>query len=492
MPYYNTPQPTYSHNPAYASSSRQSPTNANSLLGRIGSPAGSPASYPRPAPPIAAPAPANAEQDNSEDMEVDSGDVALPSEETVDAFLASVLTTDVVASHLQVPSAPASQSPVPPPPATSRPGPTPPSLLSSTQEAERRAHELVTDEWCEEMIAHARRAREEMRKRAGEGREGKDVAANEEKNVGENAEDVVMEDADVCAQGVGTTEHAVESGQVPEKQPHPPGETMLDSAARVLQGFLANSPRPPGSMRREVSGHSAQAAESSQAAAAGPSTAVEPTPAAQAATSTAGVTAALGTDSGLWALRVGSRVPEIATITFNVRDSVACAVQRWALRYNEFDDSKTQISVHLLCLPALAVAEANSSLGTSAQPDAVSDALKSIPTQWPPKGTLVIEVNGSDAKHARTFLPTHLDAIGGAVDLTAHIRPGANTVRLIQLRDLSEWVFVVHAGAPSDDERAEFAVPGTDAREWAAFVARASANHGAIESTPMAMTVSPV
>ncbi|KAH9831646.1 uncharacterized protein C8Q71DRAFT_687822, partial [Rhodofomes roseus] len=117
---------------------------------------------------------------------------------------------------------------------------------------------------------------------------------------------------------------------------------------------------------------------------------------------------------------------------------------------------ETCISVHLLCLPALAVAEANSSLGASASPSAMTDALRNIPTQWPPKGALVVDVNGVGQPAvlpvSNLSLTSCKDAAGGAVDITPHIRPGANTVRLIQLRDLSEWVFVVHACTPSDDE----------------------------------------
>ena len=80
------------------------------------------------------------------------------------------------------------------------------------------------------------------------------------------------------------------------------------------------------------------------------------------------------------------------------------------------------------------------------------------------------------------------------MDLTAHVRAGTNTLRLIQLRDTSGWMFVVHAGVPPDVE-VPCAESGDGAREWEAFVARASAGHGAIVATPpapMAMAVAPV
>lgn len=146
----------------------------------------------------------------------------------------------------------------------------------------------------------------------------------------------------------------------------------------------------------------------------------------------------------------------------------------------------------------------------SQDPSAVSDVFWDIQTQWPPKGALVVEVNGGDAQHTRTFLPAQLvcqplilrscadtrkDATDGPVDLTPLVRAGSNTLRLIQLRDTSESVFVVHAGAPPNAETALLAAPDDQAREWEAFVARASTGHGAIAATPparMAITVPPV
>ena len=40
----------------------------------------------------------------------------------------------------------------------------------------------------------------------------------------------------------------------------------------------------------------------------------------------------------------------------------------------------------------------------------------------------------------------------GAVDISAHIRPGSNNIRLIQLSDQSNFVFVLYVGFPPVDE----------------------------------------
>ena len=54
----------------------------------------------------------------------------------------------------------------------------------------------------------------------------------------------------------------------------------------------------------------------------------------------------------------------------------------------------------------------------------------------------------------RSSLYTDVDVYQGKMknlqlDITKHVRPGTNTVRFIQLADLSEFVFVLHAAKAS-------------------------------------------
>ena len=97
--------------------------------------------------------------------------------------------------------------------------------------------------------------------------------------------------------------------------------------------------------------------------------------------------------------------------------------------------------------------------------------------------------------HSVLALTRRKDTADGPVNLTSHIRAGTNTLRFIQLRDTSGWVFVVHAGVPPNAEATPSIAVGDGAREWEAFVARASGRHGAIVATaraPMAMAIAPV
>ena len=54
----------------------------------------------------------------------------------------------------------------------------------------------------------------------------------------------------------------------------------------------------------------------------------------------------------------------------------------------------------------------------------------------------------------RSSLYTDVDVYQGKMknlqlDITKHVRPGTNTVRFIQLADLSEFVFILHAAKAS-------------------------------------------
>ncbi|KZT01527.1 uncharacterized protein LAESUDRAFT_763652 [Laetiporus sulphureus 93-53] len=178
---------------------------------------------------------------------------------------------------------------------------------------------------------------------------------------------------------------------------------------------------------------------------------------------------------GLWAVQVGSRIPQITDFTFELQEPVAAAVRRWTRRRSTYNENATHVSVHLLCLPTMAVQEANQRLDPAASPAEVVAMLWNIDTSWPAPGTLVIEVNPADGRTARTYLPADLGQNMGHLDITADLRPGTNMIRLIQLRDTSERVFVVHASIPDLAERRLYAELGVRTQEWSAYIARASA-----------------
>lgn len=365
--------------------------------------------------------PLPATEQRPEQIPPEPAQAALPSEETVDAFLESVLKTDVVAS-LHAPSSPNSASLSAPTPSAPTPsahpeatparGKSDPALLSSTRAlllpqllanararrpdgqwdeaaAASRAQALLTDDWCEEMIALARRAREEMRRRVAEAQAARGVSATaavaSKAGVGGDVETSGMDTREDGGQTANTPgpscvredvvgEEDVRMDLV-EQQPKPsedcpvedvrmdvaedrteppmpqdtrvegrgapaplaqPAETMLGTAARVLQDFLAKTPRPRSEVLPEADAGPPPADESAHEA--GPSNVQSPDPLEQAQPpEVAHTPTAQTTGSGLWALQVGSNVPRITTVTFDVQETVAAAVQRWARRHSAFE-----------------------------------------------------------------------------------------------------------------------------------------------------------
>lgn len=61
----------------------------------------------------------------------------------------------------------------------------------------------------------------------------------------------------------------------------------------------------------------------------------------------------------------------------------------------------------------------------------------------------------------------------GPLDVTVAIRPGYNTVRVIQLIDLSEFMFVLHA-APDEVINDSGTPKRAMEREWTSYIARMS------------------
>ncbi|KAL6301389.1 hypothetical protein BKA93DRAFT_469833 [Sparassis latifolia] len=176
----------------------------------------------------------------------------------------------------------------------------------------------------------------------------------------------------------------------------------------------------------------------------------------------------------LWSVNVGTKGPSMFEFDINIDEEVAGAAERWACRYQEFSLNDAHISVHLLCLPAEVVATANRKLDPAASPRDVAQMLWDIPTAWPQPGTLIVEMNESHPRGAHVWFSEDMGPTNGPLDLTACLHAGRNTVRLLQLGDMSDRLFVVHAAFPSSEERDRAAKRCAGNRDWADFFAKAS------------------
>ncbi|KAG1805692.1 uncharacterized protein BJ212DRAFT_1303957 [Suillus subaureus] len=84
--------------------------------------------------------------------------------------------------------------------------------------------------------------------------------------------------------------------------------------------------------------------------------------------------------------------------------------------------------------------------------DITLEKIRNAGEHWPTKGTIVVQLN-IESPNGRSWLPYELEK--GALNVTPSITQGNNTLRLIQLNDLSDFTFVLYALSPELPKRAE-------------------------------------
>ncbi|EMD33873.1 hypothetical protein CERSUDRAFT_117397 [Gelatoporia subvermispora B] len=174
---------------------------------------------------------------------------------------------------------------------------------------------------------------------------------------------------------------------------------------------------------------------------------------------------------GIWFAKEGRAYADILDFEINVDSETAAASTRWAQRHDRFDAHATFVSTHLLCLPNSIVSGIIQNLPESAPPELVARHVWDAGIQWPQRGTLLVTMNPGDPDISRTFYPEDLE---GPLDVTQSIRHGTNTVRILQLADVSGHTFILHAGVPTDEDKRRWDTAAKDSRDWTSFVAKAS------------------
>ncbi|KAA1477166.1 hypothetical protein DENSPDRAFT_573922 [Dentipellis sp. KUC8613] len=107
------------------------------------------------------------------------------------------------------------------------------------------------------------------------------------------------------------------------------------------------------------------------------------------------------------------------------------------------------VAVHLLCIPARQLSDIfeRAQNGTLPTPAAIADAVWQVKTEWPARGTAVLVMN-ENAPNGRTWLPEELvDHM--PLDISGAVQPNINVLQIVQLADLSEYVFAIHVAEPS-------------------------------------------
>ncbi|CAL1717171.1 unnamed protein product [Somion occarium] len=175
---------------------------------------------------------------------------------------------------------------------------------------------------------------------------------------------------------------------------------------------------------------------------------------------------------GLWFVIPGKSSADILSFSFPVEDHVATAANRWANRHMSFDASSPHVKAQVSCLSLSKVTEMQHLLDPVTPLQDVLEGLWKIHAEWPQPGHLIIELN-SESGDQRIWLPAEFG--DGPLDVSAHIRPGLNTARFIQLSDMSDKLFILTASAPSAEETERCTTRSRDIALWNNFVERTMA-----------------
>ncbi|KZP23857.1 hypothetical protein FIBSPDRAFT_930341 [Athelia psychrophila] len=137
----------------------------------------------------------------------------------------------------------------------------------------------------------------------------------------------------------------------------------------------------------------------------------------------------------LWLAKVGLSQIDVLEAEFEVPPEIAICCEKAA---------SSPVSMHLLSLPTAHVQGEYEKIEHSALPQVLANAMWNIKTQWPPSGSLIIQMKIGNT-WSRSWLPEALGSDMPPLDVTAYIRPGTNHLRFIHLGDLSAYTFLIHS-----------------------------------------------
>ncbi|KAF4596578.1 hypothetical protein EYR40_007727 [Pleurotus pulmonarius] len=161
----------------------------------------------------------------------------------------------------------------------------------------------------------------------------------------------------------------------------------------------------------------------------------------------------------LWDVKDGLPSPGILSIDFNI-DPQTSAQLRIPKAGSDATVPVSQLPFRLQLLCTLEEGWNDLTFDpSSVTPMQMAEEVLKMESQWPRQGDLIVQVN-EGTPWCRTFMPKDLGPSSPPLDLTASVREGQNTIRLIQLSDMSPHIFVLHAS--SRDETPESTTPSPD------------------------------
>ncbi|KAG5722842.1 hypothetical protein E4T56_gene7795, partial [Termitomyces sp. T112] len=105
-----------------------------------------------------------------------------------------------------------------------------------------------------------------------------------------------------------------------------------------------------------------------------------------------------------------------------------------------------RLSLRLLCIPIELFQNINQigSVPQSMDCGALTSTMASVKTVWPEQGSLLVQMNPTKP-HKQAWFPEHMSPTSPGLDITDAVREGKNVLRLIQLEDMADKIFMLQA-----------------------------------------------
>ncbi|KNZ73908.1 hypothetical protein J132_09124 [Termitomyces sp. J132] len=152
---------------------------------------------------------------------------------------------------------------------------------------------------------------------------------------------------------------------------------------------------------------------------------------------------------GLWFAKNGHNQADIVDCEFAVNSETS---RKWHLpgssrhKHSAPEATSERLSLRLLCIPIELFQNINQigSVPQSMDCGALTSTMASVKTVWPEQGSLLVQMNPTKP-HKQAWFPEHMSPTSPGLDITDAVREGKNVLRLIQLEDMADKIFMLQA-----------------------------------------------
>ncbi|KAG6900834.1 hypothetical protein C0993_000153 [Termitomyces sp. T159_Od127] len=146
---------------------------------------------------------------------------------------------------------------------------------------------------------------------------------------------------------------------------------------------------------------------------------------------------------GLWFAKHGKDQADILDYEFEVNPEI---MHKWLSGSSTPEATLERLSLQLLCIPVelLQSTLQISSVHELMDLGALTGSLTSMKTVWPEQGSLLVQMNPTK-DNKRSWFPDDMGPTSPSLDITGSVHEGKNVLRLIQLEDMTNRIFMLRA-----------------------------------------------